>query len=291
MHFRTILAAVSGGTAAPGTVELACRLARHFNSHLEGFHVRFDPRELAIAAADGIGMPLADNIIQRAEQEGLDAAARARKLFDSTVTRHAVFRRDTPPPLGSDPGLLNQASACWREEMGYGAISLAARGRLFDLIILGRSGRVVDEPSSAAVEEALLSTGRPILLAPAKPPKVLGETIALAWNDSPESAKALSAALPFLIRARAVHVLALDHPGAGDLAQHLAWYGVRATAHSLETFDNVRAGEILLGAAREQGADLLVMGGYGRAPWREILFGGVTRHIVATSLLPVLLSH
>jgi nucleotide-binding universal stress UspA family protein len=33
------------------------------------------------------------------------------------------------------------------------------------------------------------------------------------------------------------------------------------------------------------------MGGYGRSPWREMLFGGATRHVIGTSLLPVLLSH
>jgi nucleotide-binding universal stress UspA family protein len=36
---------------------------------------------------------------------------------------------------------------------------------------------------------------------------------------------------------------------------------------------------------------LLVMGGYGHAPWREVLFGGATREVIGTSLLPVLLSH
>ncbi len=126
MQFRTILAAVSGGSATPGAVELACRLARHFNSHLEAFHVRFDPRELAIATAGGFGAPLAGDLMERAEQDAVDTAARARKLFDAAVTRHAVFRRETPPPLGSDPGLLNQPSACWREEVGYGGVSLAA---------------------------------------------------------------------------------------------------------------------------------------------------------------------
>jgi len=50
-------------------------------------------------------------------------------------------------------------------------------------------------------------------------------------------------------------------------------------------------GEQLLAGAREDGADLLVMGGYGHTPWRELLFGGATRAVVGTSLLPVLLSH
>jgi len=36
---------------------------------------------------------------------------------------------------------------------------------------------------------------------------------------------------------------------------------------------------------------MLVMGGYGQAPWRQTLFGGATREVIGTSLLPVLLSH
>ena len=47
----------------------------------------------------------------------------------------------------------------------------------------------------------------------------------------------------------------------------------------------------MLTAAREDGANLLVMGGYGQMPWREFLFGGATREVIGTSLLPVLLTH
>jgi nucleotide-binding universal stress UspA family protein len=53
----------------------------------------------------------------------------------------------------------------------------------------------------------------------------------------------------------------------------------------------VGPGEALLAAARDEGADLLAMGGFGHAPWRELLFGGVMRDLVGTSLLPLLLSH
>jgi nucleotide-binding universal stress UspA family protein len=51
------------------------------------------------------------------------------------------------------------------------------------------------------------------------------------------------------------------------------------------------AGQQLLSTAREENADLLVMGGYGRGPWREMFFGGATRELVAASLLPLLLVH
>jgi nucleotide-binding universal stress UspA family protein len=54
---------------------------------------------------------------------------------------------------------------------------------------------------------------------------------------------------------------------------------------------HVGPGEQVLAEARDEGADLLVMGGYGHRPWRELLFGGATRQIVGHSLLPVLIAH
>ena len=53
----------------------------------------------------------------------------------------------------------------------------------------------------------------------------------------------------------------------------------------------VGPGELVLAAARDHACDLLVMGGYSRSPWREMLFGGATRDVVGRSLLPLLLSH
>ncbi len=291
MELRTILAAVSGGSASFGAVELACRLARRFGSHVEAFHVQLDPREIAVAAADPFGAPLAGVFIEEAMRGAAEMRARARGVFDEAVGRHGLRVCDDAPPPGADAALLHQASAGWREEKGYSATAIASRARLFDLLVLGRSGRVVDEPHSVSVEEALLASGRPVLIAPAEPAEVLGETIAVAWNDSPESAKALAAAMPFLSGAREVHVLSVGQAAAIDLAAHLAWYGIRASADSVDVVKGVGAGELVLAAARDRQADLLVMGGYGHNPWRELLFGGATREVVGTSLLPVLLAH
>ncbi|HXZ01183.1 MAG TPA: hypothetical protein VEI03_14375 [Stellaceae bacterium] len=291
MEIRTILAAVSGGKASAGVIELACRLARRFGSHIEAYHVRFDPRELVVVAADGLGTPLTGGIIETAMRDAEVAAAHARQLFDAAVKRHDIAQRSEPPPLGSDPALLRQASAWWHEEEGSGAVKVAGRARLFDLAILGCSGRVTDEPYTDAIEEALLSAGRPVLVAPVNPPAALGETIALAWNDSAEAAKAVAAALPLMMQARQVYVLSVGKTDGAALAQHLAWYGVRAGAEEVFPVKGVGAGELVLAAARDLACDLLVMGGYSRAPWREMIFGGATREIVGTSLLPLLLTH
>jgi nucleotide-binding universal stress UspA family protein len=291
MEFRTILVALGGGSASAGAIELACRLARRFHSHLEALHARPDPRDMVVALGDGFATPMAGTILEQATRDAAAAAEKARALFDAAMKRHALEIEAAPPPLGTDPALRHRASAAWREETGFGATLIADRARLFDLLVLGRSGRVVGEPHGESIEEALLSSGRPVLIAPADPPKLLGESVALAWNDSPEAARAVTAALPFLEHARAVHVLSLGDKNADALAQHLAWYGVRATAQAVRPVEKVGVGELLLAAAREHGADLLVMGGYGHAPWRQVLFGGATRHVLGTSRLPILMAH
>jgi nucleotide-binding universal stress UspA family protein len=94
-----------------------------------------------------------------------------------------------------------------------------------------------------------------------------------------------------LVTACAVHVLSVGDTRAAEWVRHLGWYGVRATADTVCPVPSVGVGELLLAAARERDADLLVMGGYGHAPWREALFGGATRQVIGTSLLPLLLSH
>jgi nucleotide-binding universal stress UspA family protein len=145
------------------------------------------------------------------------------------------------------------------------------------------------------LEDTVLRCGRPVLLAPASVPKHLGETVAIGWNGSAEASRAVAGAMPFLLQSKRVIVLTIsggtgDADGAG-LVQSLAWNGVAASLKELAPASGVSVGARLLSAARDEGADLLVMGGYGKAPWREMLLGGATRHVVATGLLPILICH
>jgi hypothetical protein len=52
MSIKTILAAASGGTASNGAIELACRFARRFDAHIEGFHAKANPADLLAYAGD-----------------------------------------------------------------------------------------------------------------------------------------------------------------------------------------------------------------------------------------------
>jgi nucleotide-binding universal stress UspA family protein len=132
-----------------------------------------------------------------------------------------------------------------------------------------------------------------VLLAPAKPPAAIGDTIALGWNGSAEAVHAVSASLPLLEKAQSVVVITVgdEDDGPQPLLDYLALHGVAAQHRQVAAVKGVGPGEQLLADAHDAGADLLVMGAYGHRPWREQLFGGATRRVVGTSLLPVLLAH
>jgi nucleotide-binding universal stress UspA family protein len=294
MTIRTIFVAVSGGSASQGAVDLACRLARRYEAHLEGFHVRADPRDAVLAFGDGFGTPVVGDLMERTAQEVADAAARAKQMFDKAISAQGLSMRTDPPAPKPGTQIALEATATWREETGFAGELIPRRARLFDLVILGRSDRVVDEPHSDVLEDTVMRCGRPVLLAPARPPKDLGVATAIAWNGSAEAARAVAGALPFLAQAKKVIVLTAgntDTAEGAELVKSLAWRGIAATTRHLVPVSGVNIGEQLLAAARDDSADMLVMGGYGKAPWREFLLGGATRQVVGTSLLPILIAH
>jgi nucleotide-binding universal stress UspA family protein len=277
MALKTILVAASGGTASDGAVELACRLARRFAARLEGLHVKTDPAQIIMLAADGFSMPSTGEWIDRLIDDTGTLAKKTEAAFAQATQRHAL----TP-------------AATWREEVGYAPVAVARRARFFDLCVLGRSERVIDRPHSDTIEETLIHSGRPVLIAPDKPPATIGERIAFGWNGSAEAVHALTDALPLMAAAKAVSVLAVSsEPEDSPLAllDYLASHGVTATHRLIEPVKGVGHGEQLLSEARSEGADLLVMGGFGHRPWHELLFGGATRQVTGASLLPVLIAH
>jgi nucleotide-binding universal stress UspA family protein len=291
MTIKTILAAASGGSASDGTIELACRFARRFGAHLEGFHARPDPRDLFTYSGDGFGMSMSGDFIDRFVKDADAIVTKTQSSFTATAARHKIAMSAAPSQQLPDK---IGATAAWHEETGYGPTLVARRARFFDLTVLGRSERVVDQPHTDVVEQVLIHSGRPVLLAPAKTPDAVGDSVAVGWNGSPEATRALAAALPFLGAAQTVAIITIGdrhQESAAALIEYLGWHDIKAGHRHVPAVTGVGPGQQLLSAARDVSADLLVMGGYGHMPWREFLFGGATREVVGVSLLPLLLSH
>jgi nucleotide-binding universal stress UspA family protein len=91
-----------------------------------------------------------------------------------------------------------------------------------------------------------------------------------------------------------VHILTAAGPQSEvelgqALADYLGWQGIVCSLHAL--YPESSAGAALLARASELGTDLLVMGGYGHSRMRELIFGGVTLHVLSHYDLPMLIAH
>ncbi len=190
----------------------------------------------------------------------------------------------------------------WRKAVGAPVPTIALHGRYADIVIAGQrdpEGEVgSDDPTMP--DQLVLAVGRPVLVVPSVGDfPTIGERILVAWDASRLATRAVNDALPLMDRAKQVVVLAVNPPGgtegegeipSADICLHLARHGIKTEAQHVYA-DDVSVGAMLLSRAAEQGIDLIVTGAYGHARWREIVLGGVTRHMLKHMTVPVLMCH
>lgn len=287
MPIKTILVPLEGNETGTAPLETALAVAHAFDAHIEVLHPSADPKTALAYAAEPISGASAALVMEAAESGARAMAGKARAMFDDFCAARTVpvVRR------GDRPG--QAVFAVWREETGVPGRIVARLGRLADLIVVARPRS--DDPAPELLETALLETGRPLLVAPSAAPGSAASHVMIAWNGSAECAGALAAAMPFLGRAGQVTVMTVADGGSrqadpADVAAYLSWHGVGAETARIES-SRGEEGMALLDEAARRGGDLLVMGGYGHSRVREIVFGGVTRHVLAHATIPVLMAH
>ncbi len=179
----------------------------------------------------------------------------------------------------------------------YGSAQpLVDLARLHDLTILPVPQ--TDSFERHFVEPVLFDSGRPTLLLPSAGKSLSSlDRIVLAWDFSREAARALHDALPFLERAKQVHVLTVlgekhirTTSRIGELKHYLEAHGVTYAMDDIALKDQTIA-ECLAGHAENVNANMLAMGAYGHSRLGEFLLGGATRGMLSQPPLPVLLSH
>jgi nucleotide-binding universal stress UspA family protein len=148
-------------------------------------------------------------------------------------------------------------------------------------------------------ERLALGSGRPVLVVPyvGRYPEI-GRNVVIAWKAGRESARAVFDALPILEQAEQVQILEIEEGGrrrnvlAADtsIAATLARHGIKPAVRTSVAGD-ISIGDEILSRIADMGADLLVMGAYGHSRMRELVFGGVTRHIAGHMTVPTLFSH
>lgn len=277
MNYQDILVHIDDGEAMPGRLGVALDLAQRFGAHLTGVYV--DP---GIALPALMDVPVAPNLIDELESEHQQRCENAERQFRE-IAGHSDVKSE------------------WRLAKGELADTLSRHARYTDLVIIGQEGADDQKMVIGGLPDSVVLTcGRPALVVPfIGAGKSLGKHVIVAWNGSREAARAVNDALPILMQADKVEVICInagegeeddaDLPGA-DLCLHLARHGVNAEAQSSVARD-IDAGDLLLARAVDHGADLIVMGAYGHARWREVVLGGVTRQLLEQMTVPVFMSH
>lgn len=179
-----------------------------------------------------------------------------------------------------------------------GAAALFGRiARRFDLSVVGQAQREHGASEDLLIEAALFELGRPVVLVPYIQKQGLKlDRVVVCWDGERTAARAIADAMPFLERAKAVDVLVVaeerkqEEIAGVDMIAHLVRHGVPATAKRTSKGD-ISIENVILSYTADSGADFLVMGGYGHSRLREFILGGVTRGILASMTLPVLMSH
>lgn len=294
---KTILVAATGNESDTATFAAALAIARPFAAHLDVLHVRLDAVNTAVAMTTDAGSgAMTARLIERLEQDSRERATKAQEIFTRFCGGAGLALRSAPSPDGSPKG-AGASSAEWHAETGEEPRWMAAYGVAADLIV-ARRGTGEDMLARSTLEAVLLETGRPILIPAAAAMPANFERIAIAWKPTPQAARAVAWAMPFLARAKEIVVLTVEEeaeerPGARDdadrLARNLAWHGLAATTEVLKPGPEAAAATLLAGIGER--ADLLVMGGYGHGRFREWVFGGFTQLVLADAPLPVLIAH
>jgi nucleotide-binding universal stress UspA family protein len=287
MAIRKILLPLTGTAAGEAALTTSLMIANQWKAHVTALHVRVDSRDVAPLAGEGLSGAMIEEMMSATEKESGDRAHAVRAMFDRFVTRHEVVIGDARP--GADHPTASFAAVTGREED-----LVAQQARLADLTVVPHPDAGEDVSSSDALHAVLFDSGRPVLISPQVAPPSIGTRVCLAWNGTAESAASALAAMPWMQRAEAVRILSADGyqrrgPGAPELAAYLALHGVQADIEMFHSVNN-SVGAGLLAAARRFGCDLLSMGAYSHSRLRQLILGGVTRHVLENSNLPVMMT-
>ena len=290
MAYRRILLPLTGTAAGEAALATALTAARIWGAHVHCLHVRVDARDVAPLAGEGLSGAMIEEMMAATERESGERAGRVRELFEKFTTGlGGVTLADNPDTAAKTDGpTLSFESIAGREED-----VVAQQSRLYDLAVVPHPEAGEDVSSSDALHAILFDSGRPVLIAPRKAPETIGTRVCVAWNGTAESAAAGAAALPWLHQAQAVRILCSDEyqrrgPPAEGIQAYLRWHSVAAELHPFKPATR-EVGAGLLGAVRDFKSDLLSMGAYSHSRLRQLILGGVTRHVLENSDIPVLM--
>ncbi|RWM83698.1 MAG: universal stress protein [Mesorhizobium sp.] len=277
MAFRTILT-VTGPNKGDDDLKLAADLCNEIGAHLAVLVV-------AVAAPPPVGEYAA--VVSEAWLEERQADENLLKKRTAAVSAFLAGRAPSADVSSEYP------------ETGWADDTIGRRARYADITLIGPELLADQTLKSKAIEGALFSSGKPLMLIPeGSRPTLKPKRVLVAWDARLEASRAVRESLDMLPGADEVHLVMVDpvedeyrhgaEPGA-DAAAYLARHGVNVTVDRLPSLDHSVA-DVLRRHAVDIAADLMVMGAYGHSRLRERIFGGVTVSMIEDPSMPILMA-
>lgn len=274
MAYKTILVHAEDDPAADSRLDVAFTLARMFGATAFGVAAE---TWYPIAALPEYGYVPGD-VMEGLERESLQRLEAAQARF-------------------RDRAKAAELDAIWLSELDYPRDALIRHARAADLIVASRLSPTSGEGRAARPGDLVMGAGLPVLIAAEGRSSITAEHVVVGWKNTRETRRAITDAMPFLTRASGVTLAQAareDETGTARAeleaaAGRLTRQGVQVSVEVLA--DRPHVCEALESLAARRGADLIVLGGYGHARWREIVFGGVTQGFLERGAVHVLLSH
>lgn len=277
MGYKDILVHLDSSPSCAARIDVAITYAKLFGARLTGLYVVGLAPMHQYAEAD-----LGPELVEAHDKYMREASHEAEKLFTERTRAAGV-------------------SAEWRQVEGALPDLVMLHARYADLVIAGQRNPERLDPGTAPElpEQLVLDVGRPVVIVPHSGVfPTVGEKIVIFWKASRGAARAVNDALPFLLKAKDVCVVAVnpesgisgqgDNP-AGDVVTHLSRHGIKAQARTAKA-ERGTLSKTMREIAGDFGADMVVMGAFGRARWQEMILGGMTRSMLANMNLLTLMS-
>ena len=276
---RVIKVPVADRPECARALQAAFNLGKRLGASVTGCHIR--PHR---DSATTLGTEFANAAWRKRSTKRAPAAAKA--LFTEIaeqngykVVRHLRHARHEP-------------CALWSQRVGSPDKLMGIIGPVADLIVVSRPAQP-GGVSDMFMLAALIHSGRPVLILPRATRKVVGKRVCIGWNQSPDAARCVTAAIPILQQADEVTIASCGPedragPQSSQLATYLRHWGIETErvsthGHHIE--------EELMQVYKDIRADLLVGGAFSRSRWREKVFGGTTEYLIRKARIPVLLQH
>lgn len=270
LNWARILSPLAGVADDEAVLDAGARLAQAFDAELACVFAPADITDLMPWMGEGFM-----GGVQIAAMESLKAAAAAgeAKVYAS-VNAHPYARthvRTLPSPV-------------WAE--------LAMESWLSDVVLFSNNAARGRGPLAEAFQQILADEQRPIIVV--RPDLTFDGIVAVAWDGGKEASRAMRTALPLLQLAKSVVILGATAASnrafePANLQTFLAARGISSTLDQLPGTGD--AAPLLLGAAIEHKASLLVSGAFGHPRLQEFIFGGTTRTLLNSDGPSLFLSH